>query len=296
MSGVPPVPTVVLIPTGSMEHAALGPALGRLFTHADFQVQPPERHLDGFTSGDVTARPNAAGVLRNEDKLAARLVASVDVPRPPDFACVVEDLELCNDAHPERVVEAFVDAVRRHLAHHPWSTASREQRARERLRDLCSFHIFRPMTEAYFFGDPAALTRAGAQRPAILPVHLDLEAFETCDQAFLDLPRDLRPKQQRRIKDRPERRRHPKSYLHYLCDPTLDDRNARYRETVGGAAALRELDWQSVLSTPPHCPFLHALLDDLAEALNHRPSTVDGRHAHPLLRFPGGEDSLLRNC
>src|SRR4051812_25521588 len=60
--------------------------------------------------------------------------------------------------------------------------------------------------------------------------------------------------------DMPARERHPKSYLHYLCDPTLLDKRLRYRETQGGVRALRLLDWHQVLSVPPHCPFLHAFL------------------------------------
>lgn len=40
---------VALIPTGVMEHRALGRALAAFFPGHDFVAHPPERHADGFT-------------------------------------------------------------------------------------------------------------------------------------------------------------------------------------------------------------------------------------------------------
>ena len=45
---------VALIPTGSMEHLALAPSLGRIFPDHTFVVLPAERHMDGFTSCDLS--------------------------------------------------------------------------------------------------------------------------------------------------------------------------------------------------------------------------------------------------
>jgi hypothetical protein len=293
------MPKVVLIPTGSMEHLALGPCLKRLFPRADFEARPLGGHLNGFTSTDVTrpVPPPAGPVQKAEDKLAALLVASVEPGQgaPADYACVLEDLELVNDHQPDEVRRVFRSAVERHLQAHQWPSLASRQKADDRLRERCSFHLFRPMTEAYFFGDPAALGRAGAVQPAQLPPDLDLEQFRTSDQAFLQRPPDARPKPERRIIDMPDRQRHPKSYLHYLCDPTLMDKKRKYKETAGGAAALRDLDWQQVLAAPPHCPFLHAFLDDLGCALNLPLPFLDAAKAHPLTKFPGGQHRLLRN-
>jgi hypothetical protein len=293
------MPKVVLIPTGSMEHLALAPSLGKLFPRAHFEVRPVGGHLNGFTSTDVTrpVRPPAGPVQKAEDKLAAQLVASIEPGQraPADYACVLEDLELVNDHQPAEVLAVFRSAVDRHLQAHLWPSLASRQKVEARLRDRCSFHLFRPMTEAYLFGDPAALNRAGAVQPAQLPTGLDLEQFQTDDQAFLRLPPDIRPKAERRISDMPDRQRHPKSYLHYLCDPTLTDKKRKYKETAGGAAALRDLDWQQVVTAPPHCPFLHAFLDDLGWALNLPLSFIDAAKAHPLTKFPGGQHRLLRN-
>ena len=157
-----------------------------------------------------------------------------------------------------------------------------------RVREQCSFHLFRPMTEAYFFGDATALQRAGVSRPHQLPAGLDLENFRTIDQEFLALPSGTSP-------DMPDREFHPKCYLRYLCDPTLTDRRRRYRETAQGVAALGSLDWSDVLGPSPHCPFLHAFLDDLGEPLNNPLPFVSSAHADSRVRFPGPNNRILRN-
>lgn len=131
--------------------------------------------------------------------MVAELVAAIEPGqkgRPADFACVIEDLELKNDHQPSLVIQIFREAVRRYLDTYPWPTARSRNEAFTRVRERCSFHLLRPMTEAYFFGEPAALRRAGALQPPQLPAGLDLEQFRTADQAFLQLPPDLRPKGQ----------------------------------------------------------------------------------------------------
>ncbi|MGH7170704.1 MAG: hypothetical protein ACRELG_10535 [Gemmataceae bacterium] len=284
---------VVLIPTGRLEHEALAPALKRLFPDHDFIPRPKEKHLEGFTSTEVTRITLGGPIPTNVEELAAELVASVSPGqrgRPVDFAFVVEDLELINDHQPGRVAQLFREAVDRHI-HKTWSSQQAQARAVKLVQERCSFHLFRPMTEAYFFGDSAALRLAGVIQEPRIPAAPDLESFQTIDAAFLQLPNSRFD----RIVDMPNRQRHPKSYLHYLCDPTLADRRRRYRETVGGVAALRQLDWQHVLMLPPHCPFLQAFLDDLAYALNHSLGFVSQAHAHPFTRFPGGQNRLLRN-
>ena len=147
----------------------------------------------------------------------------------------------------------------------------------------------------------------GAIEPHELPANLDLEQFRTIDQAYLSLPAwtnlNVDPPARYRttdmskkhIVDMPEREFHPKSYLNYLCDPTLTDRRRRYRETVNGMDALKTLDWESVVSSPPRCPFLHAFLDDLGEALNRPLTFIDRLAADQRARFPGPTDRILRN-
>lgn len=251
---------VALIPTGRMEHAALCSALGRLFPDDRFVMRPIETHLNGFTSRDVSPLAVAPElpVPTTLCELAQELVNAIFTGRRTervDFAYVLEDLELCNQHQPELVLRLFRTAVSSYISR-TWPQQSEPRY--ERVRERCSFHLFRPMTETYFFGDPASLQRARTEKPHELPANLDLEQFRTVDQDFLSLP----PRTDH-IADMPEREFHPKSYLHYLCDPTCADRRKRYRETDHGVAALAELNWESVISAPPRCPFLHAFLDDL---------------------------------
>ncbi len=288
----------ILIPTGKMEHAALAIALGRLFPGHTFLTRPIGQPLVSFTSESVTRIPVGGPAPHDLEDLVAELVAAVapgQQHRPVDFACVVEDLELKNDHQPALVVQLFREAVRRYVDSFPWPTARTRSEVFVRLRERCAFHLFRPMTEAYFFGDAAALRRAGAVQAAQLPSAPDLEQFRTTEAKYLQLPPDTRGKNQKRIIDMPDRERHPKSYLHYLCDPTLADRRRRYRETQGGAAALVDLNWRQVLTDPPHCPFLHAFLDDLGEVLNQPLPFIHQRHADPRTRYPSPQNALLRN-
>src|SRR5581483_364423 len=147
---------------------------------------------DGFTSSDVKHLAKGSASPANIDKLAALLVGAV-VPgkgnKPADYAHVVEDLELVNDHQPELVVQVFRDAVARHIDSN-WPSLNTRQRVYATVRERCSFHLFRPMPEAYFFGEPAALQRAGAVQSAQLPEVVDLEQFRTIDSGFLQLPPD----------------------------------------------------------------------------------------------------------
>jgi len=283
---------VALIPTGKLEHAGLVRALTPLFPVHTFVVRPPERHLDGFTSRDVAPLvANPSGPIPSTlEELAAELVNAIFPARRGeriDFAYVVEDLELCNQHQPELVLSLFRAAVNSYISRTwPQQSTLRYTQVRER----CSFHLFRPMTEAYFFGETQALQRAGTVQQAVLPDPLDLEQFLTVDQPFLDLP----PRTDR-LANMPQRQFHPKSYLHYLCDPTLVNRRRKYRETANGVAALESLDWKQVLSAPPHCPFLHAFLDDLGDALNTPLPFIDRMWADRRVRYPGPADRVLRN-
>jgi len=260
---------VALLPTGSLEFGAFAYEFSRLFQPHTFHVYPPERQLDGFTSNPVNSLVNNPDgpVTSRLEELAINLVESIfrkrrNEPRF-DFAFVVEDVELANDHQPDLVIRLFRDAVDRY-AQQSWAQA--DQGKIVEIRERCSFHLFRPMVEAYFFGDAQALQRAGAVRSPQLPFDLDLEQFCTVDARYRDLPENVNAF----ITDMPRRLRHPKSYLHYLCDPTTENKKARYRETRGGIQAFRNLNWEQVLSSAPHCPFLHALLDDVGQALNQR--------------------------
>jgi hypothetical protein len=142
------------------------------------------------------------------------------------------------------------------------------------------------MLETYFFGEPAALQRAGSIRTALLDPSRHLEDFHVADVAFMG-PADVREHPWRR----PDRSQHPKRYLSFLVDPA-DEERAFYKESVNGCRALATLDWAQVFCYEPlGITFARSLFHDLADALEI-PTPFPGA-SHPLTsRRPTG---TLRN-
>jgi hypothetical protein len=280
---------VALLVTGDVEKRALHLSLGRIFPEAAFEPQ----QLDGFTSVELPAEPTFDPARPSlAEKLAAALVSAVDPGRsgvPADLAFLVDDLELFNARVPERAVHHIRVAVERHIEAR-WPSADRRGRSAGLVRERCSFHLLSPMVEAYFFGEPAALERAGATRPArIDPRVSDVEDFVTDDPDFLAPPDGKHP-----VWAKAQRARHPKRYLQFLCDPEGDNPRA-YRETKGGHEALRSLDWRAVLDPPSHVRFARAFLADLAEALGSPElATLFPGEAHGLTSR-NDRDNVLRN-
>ncbi|WP_164007874.1 hypothetical protein [Pyxidicoccus trucidator] len=252
---------VGLLVTGKCEEKALGDSLGRIFPEARFELLD---RIESFTSADLREVPEPE-VPTTLAKFAASIVAAVE-DEPPDLVVAIDDLELVNAPHPELVGRRVRDAVSRHLEHHDWSSEATRQRVVQRVRERCSFHLFAPMVEAYFFAEPEALTRAGATRLARLAVsRMDLENFLTDDPEFIQHP--AVPHQQRRKSWAiAERARHPKHYLRFLCEPS-NPFTDRYVETRGGASALNQLAWGQVFAHGDRVRLARSLFEDIASAL-----------------------------
>jgi hypothetical protein len=228
------MPSLGLITTGECEHRALGASLQRVFDGEHLEiVQPFRRPVPSITS-NYLSYPGPASGETHVDKLVRSVMAALTPRDAPDFVLVVDDLELANVATAHHVTQLVADAVRRYLGR---PIIHREL---AQIRDRCSFHLLCPMLEAYFFGEPAALQRAGGTRPAVLDPMCHLEDFRAIDPAFL-ADSDVRNHPWRR----PERARHPKRYLSFLVDPE-DRESASYKESVGGCRALAMLDWAQV--------------------------------------------------
>jgi hypothetical protein len=291
---------VALLVTGKTEEA-LHQSLGRVFPGVEFVVLPLR---DSFTSRPLPATPllHADGTAprpTNVERLAQALIAEVEPGRrdqkPPDLVVLVDDLELDNQAWPERAVGHVKQAVRAHLERHAWPSAISRERAYEGVRERCSFHLLAPMVEAYFFREPAALARAGAKRESLFDaLAADVERdFLVNDPDFLGPP-DRPPKDKCPPWATPGRAQHPKRYLQFLCDPAGTDSRA-YVETKGGQAALRELDWPKVLAPQEHVRFLRSLIHDLADALGEDAVARDHAGETHSLTWPPPSDRLLRN-
>ncbi|HYU81457.1 MAG TPA: hypothetical protein VFA31_01835 [Candidatus Polarisedimenticolia bacterium] len=269
--------TIGLITTGQCEHQALAPSLQRVFAEADVEFISLFRDpTPALTTGHLDyPAPVSTTAPTHIDKFVGRMAAQIFARNAPDFVFAIDDLELANIATPANVTRLMHDAAVRALGTVP----VHDQIAR--LQTRCSFHLLCPMVEAYFFGEPAALVRAGARRPPILLESKQLEAFETADIGYEGPPDEARHDWRT-----PDRHRHPKRYLRFLADP------GEYRETRGGHAALATLDWSQVFAyPPPEIAFARSLFDDLAHALGV-PNPFPGP-IHPLTAFKTG--GALRN-
>lgn len=306
-------PRVALVVTGRLEFRALASALQRLFPCADFDVPHSlaEDVLADSTSARVdparNARDAAQGNTPKIDELVGALAGSLCGRNAADFAVLVEDLELENRGNESAVLRAVRDAVTRHNER----MSTRRDAPRDldaRLAERASFHLFDPMVEAYFYDDPVALgvAQSGLGRRAYRVAGRDPERFEVdpaADPTYFapvgDCLRHRRPKD-RRCPWYSAPREHPKRYLKYLCrEAPPNDFCSTYKETEGGALALRRLDWNSVLSSPGSAPFLRALVEDLEDALGRAPALHSwpamSTSAAPTARSAAPRDRVLRN-
>jgi hypothetical protein len=213
---------VQLVVTGNVEEQGLHLSLRRLFTGQVVEFLPPIREQD-FTSARLKAFPSAPVDARNTRarKLARTLIDSLRPPRRrdpvPDVAIAVDDLELANADQAAHVVGYFGSAVRA-FVDEAYPVQSERNAIYRQIQARTSFHLFVPLLESYFFGEPAALGRASADlsKNIFNPAVRDVEDFEVVDPAYMAPPPDA---------DWKPNPRHPKAYLKYLCHPRA------YRET-----------------------------------------------------------------
>lgn len=273
---------VALLPTGRTEWHGLAIALQRLFPAHELYAlpEPTVFHsmrgpFNGFTSSTLTERHEREYVPESALELvglAAREALGDGAHREAaDVVVVIDDLELANRHQPDRAVRVF----RRAVEHHLEGLQGARKRTETALRDRVSFHLVVPMIEAWFFGDPQGLRRAGVP-DGVKPFldSADLEDFLTRDVQYASATETDCPcwvSRGRKKADRPkwlgsERERHPKGYLQWLCRDGDAKGCTTYDESQGGAEALKRLDWD-VLFTNTGLSYLSALLEDLADAL-----------------------------
>jgi hypothetical protein len=305
-----------------MEWHGLPDALKSIFPAHEFHALPTEEEIasypdefpyDGFTSTTLTAahlqKPPGSAL-----NLVRRAASAVSGRNAYDLVLIVDDVELSNLSQhttgalgEEHIVEVFRAAVKAHLAalstqlvesKKDQATFAKTEKA---LREKVCFHLLAPMIEAWLFGDPQALVRAGVPSN-VAPEHTrDLENFTATDPAYIAANVDdvctcwkangckskLKPAWGKSL----PRAHHPKGYLQWLCLDPAAKNCTRYSETGGGAAALKSLDFAAVVSHGT-TPYLCALIEDLEQLL--------GRSAVPLPSPPvsvatNGPSTVLRN-
>lgn len=269
-----------LIATGECEQRGLASSLERVFAESDVEFELCfKRPVNSFTSSRLVYPPVGKKGPNSIDDFVDSIAASIMGRGAPDFVFAIDDLELANVATPQHVTALVRDAV---VASPRRKTHAEEARFRER----CSVHFLCPMVEAYFFGEPEALTRAGATREAILEQGRHLEALRVNELTYLT-PSDIADHSWRAA----NRADHPKRYLSFLNDPE-DKGERKYREVRQGRDALASLDWAQVFAhQPPGLAFALSLFDDLADAIGV-PSPFPGRCHELTQRRAGG---VLRN-
>lgn len=317
---------VAVLATGVMELLGLPACLGRLFPAHTFEVTAAREALPGAPAEpfpqSLTSRicpaPPEDDVPTNLQSLVGGLAECIYPPRrdAPDFAVVVDDLELCNVDQPGVAVAAVRRAVERHVDQARLRPHEKDG-LRRCLRERASFHLAVPMTEAWFYGDPQSPARNGvpAHRPVLVKPGVDPEAFEADDPAYSVDDGSACAALHRR-NDRPHkkllrvpwlvpaqprmpwvtRERHPKAYMQWLCRDAAERSCTAWQESNAGAEALQALDWAAILANPAHCAYARALIEDLADALGESPPIPKGGTIAPLTRRKLRErEAVLRN-
>lgn len=254
---------IKLIVTGDMEKLALHESLRRFF--------PSNRDGEDVT-WDLPRRVSCATShqlkeghppSRPMQQLARAMLDEVGIGKtgqPADLVVVIDDVELGNLEREVVVAQHFRLAVNTCLEAHDANT---EVRYRNLLRKRCSFHLLKPMVEAYFFGDAAALQTSGV--PAGTTPRLvhttDVEQFETDDPAWLPTCHTENSQRQRRSTPWWQHERHSKHYLEHLTARG----GVFYDETFSGRHALKGLSWTQVPKSPADAPIVRSLFEDIAD-------------------------------
>ncbi len=276
--------------TGDAEYIALGSALEQLFPDVKFTVQK----VNGLTSSRL---PTPTESTTKAVELVSAMLAAIDIGRartPADYAVALDDLELENADQPQVVLQHVRLAVERCINQPPevevvargsrrrFRHLANPQARRAALSERCSFHLAAPMLEAWFYGELAALRRAGVSEATkvVFDKHTcDIEKFVTSDEVFLNPMSTLYWAHRT-----PEKRsKHPKDYIKYLRDPLGIARGRRrYRENRDAVAALECLDWAQITTPGQYARMVAALLDDLS-AMVGLPLSFTPGVLHPLV-------------
>ncbi len=210
-----------------------------------------------------------------------------------DLVIVVDDVELGNLGQEAVIAEHFCAAVNRVIAEKNHD-ANTEDRLRRELKTKCSFHLLKPMVEAYLFGDSAALGLAGVPNgvnPCL--VHpTDVEQFESNDSLWMPICQAENAQKQLQNKHWWRNELHPKRYLEHLTERG----HVTYEETTHGKDALIALDWNQVPKCQPDTPIVRSLFEDLSDWFGIT-SPISGQ-THPSfypMRTVNRANLLLRN-
>jgi len=290
---------ISFIVTGDVEKKSLVPSLRRYFPATDIDGVPVTwltlPKLKGATTHRLRAGADPGTPMR---KLARAVVAEAlrgADGTPADLVIAVDDVEVHNVDQIGVVCDHFRQAIGVEFGAFvaKWLVGEQAE-ARVRVRERCSFHLLSPMVESVFFGEHAALVRAGCA-PGVEPrlASTDWEDFWCVDPDLLPhFDRENAAKAASTPWWREER--HAKHYLEHLIGAHS---GAFYEETSHGARALQVLVWPTVPKGPTDCLLLRALFNDLADFFGvHSPLGGGSASPETYVGPPGRRSTrLLRN-
>jgi len=260
---------IKLIVTGDMEKSALHESLRRFFPenlNGKKVIWDKPRKLHGATSFRLSPLDKNNKNLSTPMKQLAQAMFDETfrgkTGTPADLVIVIDDVELGNLKQENIVAEHFRAAVEHVFQQGRYKP---EDYYRDILRRKCSFHLLKPMTESYFFGDANALRNVGVpetEKPKL--VHpTDVEQFEINDPEWLPTCRMENEKRQQKM---PwwRHERHPKYYLEHLLIRGSQKQKG-YDETIHGKKALEEIAWKQVPKCQSDTVFIRSLFEDIAE-------------------------------
>jgi hypothetical protein len=258
---------IKLIVTGDMERQALAESLRRCFpsqkSDGDDVLWERPRKLNCATSNRLPLNPMT---VSTQMKAMARAMIDEAIDgktgHPADLVIAIDDVEVANLGQEALIGEHFRLACQEALDDKASSAQTRARYA-QIVQARCSFHLLRPMVEAYIFADAAALSEAGVQNPIapMLRHPNDVEEFEVADPSWL--PQCQLANGSKRMQHPWWREEcHPKRYLEHLVRQSS---GGSYDETDQGRRALLNLHWASAAAMPTGISLLRALFEDISD-------------------------------
>ncbi len=255
---------IKLIVTGDMEKGGLCDSLKKHFPtlrNNQTVIWDTPRRVDCVTTHRLVLGKQPSKPMVELAKAMLSEVVLGKKGKGADLVVVIDDVEIGNLGQEDVVVQHLKNAITSVLAKYSQSV---QNRYRILLQQNCSFYLFKPMVEAYLFGDRCALTISGVPNTCFPKlIHpTDVEQFETSnqnDKVWLDICQEENQKKQQY---QWHHEYHAKHYLEYL---TNSNQKVFYDETTCGKQALQKLNWCNVPKCGTDMPIIYSLFEDLAD-------------------------------
>lgn len=287
---------IKLIVTGDMEAKSLAMSLQSQFPsqkNGDMVIWERARKLNCTTSHPLRRESDKPSQpMLSLARAMIREVIDGKQGTPADLVIVIDDVELGNLGQEDVIAKHFCLAVEAELEELKLSATTLD-RYKGIIRERCSFHVLKPMAEAYFFSDIQILKAMGVTDNPLLRHATNVEDFEITDSTWLPECHLQNQTQAKNDREWWRHEMHPKHYINHLITRSG---SSGYDETMQGAQALQALNWKNVPKIETDSLFIRALFEDLADWFEIRSpivgNTASAFYPTPRTRRP---DLTLRN-